>query len=52
MQGEKIISVTPRPLAFGAVHWVKFMVAVTTPVSVALLVTAAVALARIENPQI
>jgi hypothetical protein len=50
MQGVKIISVTPRPLAVGAVHWVKFMVAVTTPVMVALPVAAAVALARMENP--
>jgi hypothetical protein len=50
-QGVKTISVTPKPLAFGAVHWVKFMVAVMTPVTVALLVNAAVALARIENPQ-
>ena len=52
MHGLKIISVTPSPLAFGAVHCVKLSVPVIVPVTVALLVTAAVALARIEKPQI
>jgi hypothetical protein len=47
----KISSVTPSPLASGAVHCVKLSVAVIVPVTVALPVAAAVALARIEKPQ-
>ena len=49
--GEKISSVTPMPLARGAVHCKKSIVAVITPVIVASPVAAAVALARIEKPQ-
>jgi hypothetical protein len=43
-------SVTPNPVASGAVHCVKFNVPVIVPVTVALPVAAAVALARIEKP--
>lgn len=43
-------SVTPKPDASGAVHCVKFKVPEIVPVTVALPVAAAVALARIENP--
>lgn len=50
--GVKIISAIPKPLAFGAVHCVKLSVPVIVPVTVALPVAAAVALARIEKPQI
>jgi hypothetical protein len=49
--GMNTSSVTPSPAAFGAVHCVKFIVAVTTPVTVAFPVAAAVAFARIEKPQ-
>lgn len=51
-QGLKIISVSPNPDANGAVHCVKLSVPVIVPVTVALPVAAAVALARMENPQI
>ena len=51
-QGWKMISVTPKPDASGAVHCVKLSVPVIVPVTVALPVAAAVALARIEKPQI
>lgn len=50
-QGLKTISAIPTPLAAGAVHWVKLSVPVIVPVTVALPVTAAVALARMEKPQ-
>ena len=49
MQGRKISSVTPKPLASGAVDCRKSIVAVITPVTVASAVAAAVALARMEN---
>ena len=49
--GENTSSVTPSPEALGAVHWVKFRVPVIVPVTVAFPVAAAVAFARIENPQ-
>jgi hypothetical protein len=49
--GPRLGSVTPSPDASGAVHCVKFSVPVIVPVTVALPVAAAVALARIEKPQ-
>ena len=50
--GWNIISVTPKPLVLTATHCVKLSVPVIVPVTVALPVTAALALARMENPQI
>jgi hypothetical protein len=51
MQGKNVSSTMPIPEARGAVHWLKFIVAEPAPVTVALPVAAAVALARMENPQ-
>lgn len=50
--GINTISVMPSPDASGAVHCVKLSVPVIVPVTVALPVAAAVALARIDMPQI
>ncbi len=52
MQGVNLSSIRPIPDASGAVHCVKCNVPLIVPVTVASLVAAAVAFARIENPQI
>lgn len=49
--GKNRSSTNPIPDASGAVHCKKLIVPVMTPVTVASLVAAAVALARMEKPQ-